>query len=138
MQRGSVYDSARPALSVTGEERPFAKLKLEHREERVRNRYKKSYICIAFALASTLSLMAQSDRLDVQGWDNLQSNANPASQPLLIARVTEAPVVPSVSPESDLPDAPSTSKPDTSTADPAPPPVVKREHGAAPAAMICW
>ena len=102
----------------------------------MRNRYKKSCICIAFALASTLSLMAQSDRMEVQG-DNLQSNANHVSQPLLTARVAEAPVVPSASRESDLPDAPSTTKPDTSTADPTPPPppVAKREHGAAPAAM---
>jgi hypothetical protein len=40
-----------------------------------------------------------------------------------------------VNSDSDLPDAPSTTKADSSTADPAAPPVVKREHGAPPAAM---
>jgi hypothetical protein len=136
MQRGSVFDFGLLSIVCCWSRTSFAKSKLEHREERVRNRYKKSYICIAFALASTLSLMAQSDRMEVQG-DNLQSNANYAGQPLLTAKVAEAPVVPSASRESDLPDAPSTTKPDTSTADPtpAPPPVAKREHGAAPAAM---
>ena len=43
------------------------KLKLEHREERVSNRYKRSYICIAFVLVSALSLLAQSDRMEVNG-----------------------------------------------------------------------
>jgi hypothetical protein len=105
---------------LLGEERLFARSKLEHREERVRNRYKKFCICIALALASTLSSLAQSED---------------ASQPVLAASVATAPVLGSVSSESDLPDAPSTTKADTSTADPAPAPVVKREHGAAPAAM---
>ena len=32
----------------------------------MRNRYQRSYICIAFVLASALSLLAQSDRMDIQ------------------------------------------------------------------------
>jgi hypothetical protein len=114
---------------------PFARLKLEHREERVRNRYKKSYICVVFAAVSALSALAQSDRANVRPWDDLQLKANDISQPLLVARTAEAPAIGSVSSYSDLPDAPSTTKADSSTADPAPTPVVKREHGAAPAAM---
>lgn len=99
----------------------------------MRNRHKKSYICIAFALVSALSALAQSGRTDVQRWDGLQPKANDPGEPLLAALV-EAPAL-AVSSDSDLPDAPSTTKADSSTADPAPPPAVKREHGASPAAM---
>jgi hypothetical protein len=101
----------------------------------VRNRYKKSYICIAFLLASTLSLMAQSDRMDGQRRGDVQLGASDPGQSLLIAALGEAPTL-SVANESDLPDAPSTTKSDSSTADPAPSPVVKRNsQGAPPAAM---
>jgi hypothetical protein len=114
---------------------PFAKLKLEHREERVRNRYKRSYICIAFVLVSALSLLAQSDHLDVQRADDRQGKSD-LSRPLLTATLVEAPLIDSVSNESELPDAPSSTKPDASSADPAPSPAVKREsHGAPPAAL---
>lgn len=99
----------------------------------MRNRYTKSYICIVFALVSALSAVAQSDRTDVRRWDDLQAKANDPGQPLLAALV-ETPAL-SVSSESDLPDAPSATKPDASTADPAASPVVKKEHGAPPAAM---
>ena len=101
----------------------------------MRNRYKKSYICIAFALVSALSALAQSGRTDVQRWDGLQPKANDPGEPLLAALV-EAPAL-AVSSDSDLPDAPSTTKADASAADPAPSPAVKREstHGAPPTAM---
>jgi len=99
----------------------------------VRNRYKKSYICIVFALVSALSALAQSGRTDVQRRDDLQAKANDPDEPLLAALVN-APAL-GVNSDSDLPDAPSTTKADSSTADPAAPPVVKREHGAPPAAM---
>jgi hypothetical protein len=100
----------------------------------VHNRYSRSFIFFAFVLASTLSLMAQSDRTDVRPWDDLQPKASD-SQPLLVARTAEAPEIGSVSRDSDLPDAPSTTKADSSAPDPAPSPVAKREHGAPPAAM---
>ena len=99
----------------------------------MRNRYKKSYICIVFALVSVLSALAQSGRTDVQRWGDLQAKANDPGEPLLAALV-EAPALAGSS-DSDLPDAPSTTKADSPTADPVPPPVVKREHGAPPAAM---
>jgi hypothetical protein len=109
----------------------FARLKLEHREEMVRNRYKRSYICITFVLASTLSLMAQSDRTGGQRWEDVQATGEPL---LISAALVEAPAF-GVGSESDLPDAPSSSRSDSSTADPAPSPVVKKEsHGALPAA----
>jgi len=98
----------------------------------VRNRYRRSYICITFVLASTLSLMAQSDRTGGQRWEDVQATG----EPLLIisAALVEAPAF-GVGGESDLPDAPSSSRSDSSTADPAPSPVVKKEsHGALPAA----
>lgn len=95
------------------------------------NRYSRSYVCFAFVLASTLSLMAQSGPTGGQRWVGLQG----AGRPLLIsAALVEAPEFGAVS-ESDLPDAPSTAKSDSSTADPAPSPVVKNSHGAPPAAL---
>src|ERR1700733_10486170 len=97
MQRGSVYDSVPPVFFALGEERPLARSKLEHREERVRNRYKKFCICIAFALASTLSLVAQSDHTDGQRWEGLQLKAKDAIQPVLTAGVATAPVLGGVS-----------------------------------------
>jgi len=137
MQRGSACDFGPPSFFVTGEDWPFAKLKLEHREERVRNRYRSSYICIAFVLASALSLLAQSDHTDVQGGRDLQLKADDASQPLLAANLVEAPVSGVGSGESELPDAPSATKPDPSTADPAAAPAIKRDypHGAPPAGV---
>jgi hypothetical protein len=104
----------------------FTKLKLEHREERVRNRYRRFNLCIAFVLASALSLLAQSDQ---------QLQADPA-QPLLAARVDPSPASGSASGTPSLPDAPSATKPETSAPDPTPTPMVKREsHGAPPAAL---
>jgi len=104
----------------------FTKLKLEHQEERVRNRYRRFNISIAFVLASALSLPAQSDR---------QLPGDPAP-PLLTARVDASPAVGSASVASGLPDAPSASKPETSDPDPPAAPVVKKEsQGAPPAAM---
>jgi hypothetical protein len=137
MQRGSACDFGPPSVLATGEDWPFAKLKLEHQEEKVRNRYRRSYICIAFVLLSALSLLAQSDHIDVQRWDDLQLKVGDASQPLLAATLAEAPVLGGVSSESELPDAPSTTKSDASTADPAASPAIKREsfQGAPPAAM---
>jgi hypothetical protein len=100
----------------------------------VRNRYRRSFICIAFVLVSALSLLAQSDRIDIQRWDDLQPKVGDASQSLLTAKLAEGPAI--VSNESDLPDAPSATKPDASTSDPAASPAIKREsHGAPPAAM---
>jgi hypothetical protein len=114
----------------------FAKSKLEHREERVRNRYRRSCICFAFVLASALLLLAQSDQVDVQRWDDSQPRVADANQPLLTASVVDAPVVDGASGGSALPDAPSSAKPDTSSAEPAPSPAIRRDapHGAPPAA----
>ena len=79
MRRGSACDFGPPSVFAAGEERPFAKLKLEHREERVSNRYKRSCICIAFVLVSALSLLAQSDRMEVKRGDDLQLKLSDAA-----------------------------------------------------------
>jgi hypothetical protein len=101
----------------------------------VRNRYKKSCICIAFVLLSALALLAQSDRMEVKRGDDLQLKLSDRSRPLLTAAFVEAPAFGDVSNDSELPDAPSSTKPDASTAGPAASPVVKRQsHGAPPAA----
>ena len=90
----------------------------------MRNRYRRFNVCIAFVLASAFSLQAQSDR---------QLQGDPA-QPLLTARVDASPAIGSN--DSELPDAPSATKPETSAPDPSAAPAVKREsHGAPPAAM---
>ena len=101
----------------------------------MRNRYRKFNICLAFVLVSALSLLAQSDRIDVQP-SNIQLRGNPVS-PLLTAKLDESPARGMASKDSELPNAPSASKPDGSAADTAPSPAVKREstHGAPPAAM---
>jgi hypothetical protein len=122
---------------AAGEARPFAKLKLEHREEMVRNRYQRSYICIAFVLASALSVLAQSDRMDIQQRDDLQRKVSDDGEPQLAAMLAQPPPVAGVSGDSDLPDAPSATKPDASTADPSSPaasPAIKRESHGAPVA----
>jgi len=100
----------------------------------VRNRYQGSYICIAFVLASALSLLAQSDRMNVQRRDDLQPKVSDDGEPQLAAMLTEAPSVSGVSGDSDLPDAPSATKPDASTADPSASPAIKRESHGAPVA----
>jgi hypothetical protein len=122
---------------VTGKDWPFANLKLEYREERVRNRYRRSYICIAFVLTSALSLLAQADRTGFQRGGDVQPTVGDASQRLLAANLIEAPVIGGISADSDLPDAPSATKPDPSTADPAAAPAIKRDypHGAPPAGV---
>ena len=100
------------------------------------NRYMRSCICIAFVLVSALSLLAQSDRMEVKRGDDLQLKLSDRSRPLLTAALVEAPAVGNVSNDSELPDAPSSTKPDASTADPSASPVVKRQsHGAPPAAL---
>jgi len=136
MQQGTACDFGPPRAQVTDVDWPFAKSKLEHQEGRVRNRYRRFNICIAFALGSALSLLAQSDRIDVQRRDDLQLKVGKASQSLLTATLVEAPVIGSASNESELPDAPSATKPDTSTADPEASPAVKRESHGAPAAAM--
>lgn len=101
----------------------------------MRNRYRKFNICISFVLASALSLLAQSDRIHVQPPDNLQLQGDVA-QPVLSARLDETPAIGSASSGSELPDAPSASKPEPSAPEPAAAPAVKREsHGAPPAAV---
>jgi hypothetical protein len=85
----------------------------------VHKRYRRFYIEIAFVLASALSMLAQSHRM---------SDGN---SPLLTASL-EAPAIGN---ESELPDAPSSAKPDAPAVDPAPSPVVKSSHGAPPAAI---
>src|SRR5271154_5901836 len=80
-------------------------------------------------------MLAQSDRMGVQR-DDLQLKVNVPSQALLAATLVEEPSVGRSGSESDLPDAPSSTKPDASAADPAASPAVKRDsHGAPPAAM---
>jgi len=102
----------------------------------VRNCYRRINICIAFVLLSALSTLAQSGRMDIQSSDNLQLPGDQASLPLT-AMLDESSVRGNTTSESDLPDAPSTTKPDASAADPSASPVVKREpsHGAPPAAV---
>ena len=136
MRRGSACDFGPPVFLQLVKNGRSRKLKLEHREERVSNRYKRSCICIAFVLVSVLSLLAQSDRMEVKRGDDLQLKLSDRSRPLLTAALVEAPAVGNVSNDSELPDAPSSTKPDASTADPAASPVVKRQsHGAPPAAL---
>jgi hypothetical protein len=81
-------------------------------------------------------MLAQSDRVDAQREDNFQLQGNSAP-PLLTAKLGHSPATWSASNEAELPDAPSTTKPDAPAADPTPSPAVKREapHGALPAAM---
>jgi hypothetical protein len=136
MRRGSACDFGPPVFLQLVKNSRSRKLKLEHREERVSNRYKRSCICIPFVLVSVLSLLAQSDRMEVKRGDDLQLKLSDRSRPLLTAALVEAPAVGNVSNDSELPDAPSSTKPDASTADPAASPVVKRQsHGAPPAAL---
>ena len=99
------------------------------------NRDRRSYMCMAFVLASALSLLAQSDRTEFKRQDSFQVKGD-TGQALLAAKLDESSPMGSASNESDLPDAPSATKPDASAADPAPSPAVKREssHGAPPAA----
>jgi hypothetical protein len=101
------------------------KPKLEHQEERVRNRYRRFNVCMAFALASAFSLHAQSDRMGVRRQDTVQLQGD-STQPLLIAARVDDPAVGGAS--SELPDAPSATKPDTSTGGAAPSPAVKRQQ----------
>jgi hypothetical protein len=115
-------------------DQPTAKPKLEHQEERVRNRYRRFNIFIAFALASALSLQAQSDRMDAPRRDNLQVQGDSA-RPLLAAALVDASATGAASRESDLPDAPSATKPDTATGGAPPSPAVKKpESQGAPVA----
>jgi hypothetical protein len=103
----------------------------------VRNRYQGSYICIAFVLASAISLLAQSDRMDIQRRDDLQPKVSDDGELQLAAMLAQPPPVAGVSSDSDLPDAPSATKPDASTADPSAPaasPAIKRESHGAPVA----
>jgi hypothetical protein len=94
-------------------------------------------ISIVFALVSAVSLLAQSDRGDARGQGDPQQKVVDHSQPLLTAKLVESPAMGGAGNESELPDAPSATRPDTSTAEPAPAsPVVKKEsRGAVPAAM---
>jgi hypothetical protein len=133
MQQGTACDFGLPGVPVTNVNWPFAKSKLEHQEERVRNRYRRFNICIAFALASALSMLAQSDHTDVQRRDNFQLQGDP-SQSLLTAKLIDYPVIGSISNESELPDAPSAAKSDTSTGDAASPSTIKKESQGAPVA----
>lgn len=101
----------------------------------MRNRYRKFNICIAFALTSALSVLAQSDRTEIQRWDDLQLKVGDSTQSLLTAKLVESPVFGGVSNESELPDAPSATMPDPSSGEAASP-TVKRDvsQGAPPAA----
>jgi hypothetical protein len=111
---------------------PFAKRKLKHQEESVRNRHRRSFICI-FVLASALSVLAQSGRVNAQRGDGLQLVGAPG-QPVLIATAVGTPAISSLDNESELPDAPSAAKPDTTTADPSAAPAKKESNGAPAAA----
>ena len=102
----------------------------------MRNRHRKICICVVFAVASAPLLLAQSEGGDVRWRDDLQQKVGNPSRALLAAMV-ETPAIREIGNESELPDAPSATQPETSTAEPAASPVVKREasRGAAPAAM---
>jgi hypothetical protein len=125
---------------VTDENWPSVKLRLEHQEARVRNRYIRSYICIAFVLMSALSMLAQSDRVEVQRRDGLQQQVSDGSQPILTATLGESPAISEAGSESELPDSPSAAKADAPAATPAPTPaaapaVKSGFHGAPPAGL---
>jgi hypothetical protein len=94
----------------------------------VRNRYRNFSICVVFAVASALSLLAQAEHGDVQ------KTAGVPGLPLLAAKLEAVPAIEATH-ESELPDAPSAARPDASAGEPAPSPVVKSTHGAPPAAM---
>jgi len=72
--------------------------------------------------------------MNVQRRDDLQPKVSDDGEPQLAAMLTEAPSVSGVSGDSDLPDAPSATKPDASTADPSASPAIKRESHGAPVA----
>jgi hypothetical protein len=127
MQQDTECDFGPPGAPVTDVDWPFAKSKLEHQEERVRNRYRRFNICITFVLASALSLLAQSNRMDVQRWDDLHLKLDDSSQPLITATLVEAPAIGSASNESELPDAPSATKADSSTGAAKFSPAIKKE-----------
>jgi hypothetical protein len=101
----------------------------------VGNGDRRSYVCMAFVLASALSLLAQSDRTDFNRQNGFQVKGDTA-QGLLAANLGEFPAIGSASNESELPDAPSSTKSDGSITDSSGSPAVKREssHGAPPAA----
>lgn len=100
----------------------------------MRNRYRRFNICIAFALASAISLQAQSDRMDAPRRDNLPRQGD-SSQPLLSAALVGGTAVDGASSGSDLPDAPSATKPDASSGGAAPSPAIKKpESQGAPVA----
>lgn len=101
----------------------------------MRTRYLKFNICIAFVLGSALSLLAQSDRTDIQRQDSLQLQGDSAHS--LLAAALGAPVIDNASNGSELPDAPSATKPDALAGEAAPSPAIRREEsqGAPPAAV---
>jgi hypothetical protein len=102
----------------------------------VRNRYLRFSVCIAFVLGSAFSLLAQSDAVNVQRQGNVQLGGDP-TQSVLSAKLGESPTIDSGSNGSELPDAPSTAKPEASVGEAAPSPAVRKEEsqGAPPAAM---
>ena len=102
----------------------------------MRNRHRRFNICIVFVLASVLSMLAQSDRIDVQRGNDHQLKGGDPAQLQLTAKLVESPVMGSASDESELPDAPSATMVDNSTADPTSSPAVKKESQGAPVAAM--
>ncbi len=98
----------------------------------MRNRYRRSFICI-FVLASGLSVLAQSGRVNAQRGDGLQL-VGASAQAVLIATAVGTPAISAVNDESELPDAPSAAKPDTSTSDASAAAPARKESSGAPAA----
>jgi hypothetical protein len=133
MRQGTACDFGPPGAPLADVDWPLAKPKLEHQEERVRNRYRRFNICIALALASALPALAQSSRIEAQPGNELQRTGDPA-QSLLTAKLVEAPAIGNGSDDTNLPDAPSATKADTSTGGPTPSPAIKKESQGAPVA----
>src|SRR5579864_2475240 len=105
MRQGTACDFGPPGAPLADVDWPLAKPKLEHQEERVRNRYRRFNICIALALASALPALTQSSRIEALPGNELQLTGDPA-QSLLTAKLVEAPAIGNGSDETNLPDAP--------------------------------
>src|ERR1700736_4159413 len=92
-------------------------------------------MCMAFVLASALSLLAQSDRTDFKRQNGFQVKGDTA-QGLLAANLGAVSAIGRAGNESELPHAPSSTSSDGSITDSSGSPAVKREssRGAPPAA----
>src|SRR5690348_10915917 len=99
MRRGSACRSVRPRLGSKGSS--LTRSQLEHREDRVRNRYIRFCTCLVFATVSALSSLAQSSD-GVRSEQLLQQKVDGPGAALLTASL-EGPPMGKVNDESELP-----------------------------------